>query len=285
MLVVKWTTSINDFFYISNKLTGILGRLFQFLGQKGFFRSTPRALSQYEKKLIYQETGDISEADVMKSITIDCVVFSFQKGNLEVLLVKHAQGISEGEWGLPGGWILKNEDIDVAAQRLLKELTGLDKIYLEQLKAFGDPERFPLGRVITIGYYALIKREDFSVKAGSTASEAKWHRLRDIPELIYDHNKILDYSLNHLRKKLKQAPVGFNLLPEKFTLLQLMHLYEEILDVEMDKPNFRRKILKMKLLKELGEKEQDVSHRAAKLYKFDHQVYKKLTKKGFSFEF
>jgi len=238
-----------------------------------------------KKQHVDQESGELIETEVMKSITIDCAIFGFENGSLEVLLVKHAQGISKGKWGLPGGWILKNEDIDGAAQRLLKELTGLNSIYLEQLKAFGDPNRFPLGRVITIGYYALIKKEDYNVKAGFTASEAKWHKIKEIPNLIYDHNKILNYSLEHLRKKIRQAPIGFNLLPEKFTLLQLMQLYEEILNVGMDKPNFRRKILKMKLLKDLNEKQKDVSHRAAKLYKFDPKIYKILTDKGFNFEF
>lgn len=238
-----------------------------------------------KKKQIYQETRRPGTKEVVKSVTIDCTVFGFENGRLEVLLVKHAHGISEGKWGLPGGWILKNEDIDTAAQRLLQELTGLNQIFLEQLKAFGDPGRFPLGRVITIGYYALIKKEDYNIKAGFTASEVKWHQIKKIPDLIYDHSQILEYSLERLRKRLKQAPIGFNLLPEKFTLLQLMQLYEEILNIEMDKPNFRRKILKMKLLKDLGEKQKDVSHRAAKLYKFDHEIYKKLSERGFNFEF
>jgi ADP-ribose pyrophosphatase YjhB (NUDIX family) len=238
-----------------------------------------------KKQLVYQESGEFIENDVIKSITIDCAIFGFENGSLEVLLVKHAEGISKGKWGLPGGWILKNEDIDGAAQRLLKELTGLNSIYLEQLKAFGDPKRFPIGRVITIGYYALIKKEDYNVKAGFTASEAKWHKIKEIPNLIYDHNKILNYSLEHLRQRIRQAPIGFNLLPERFTLLQLMQLYEQILNIKMDKPNFRRKMLKMKLLKDLVEKEKEVSHRAAKLYSFDNKIYKKLTKKGFNFEF
>lgn len=225
------------------------------------------------------------EADVIRSITIDCVIFGFKEESLEVLLVKHAEGISKGEWGLPGGWIRKQESIDAAAYRLLHELTGLNQIYLEQLKAFGDPERFPLDRVITIGYYALVKRENYEVKAGFTASEVGWFKLKDIPPLIYDHDQILNFSLEHLRKRIRQAPVGFNLLPEKFTLLDLMHLYEEILGVDMDKPNFRRKILKMKLLRDLNEKQVGVSHRAAKLYSFDEKIYRKLTEKGFNFEF
>ncbi|MFH6993354.1 NUDIX hydrolase [Flavobacterium sp. FlaQc-48] len=226
-----------------------------------------------------------SEPTAMNAITIDCVIFGFDKGSLEVLLVQHGEGISKGKWGLPGGWIYKKESTDDAAHRLLNELTGLDNIYLEQLKAFGDPDRFPLRRVITIGYYALVKREDYNIKAGFTASDAKWYKIDSIPDLIYDHNEILSYSMQHLRNRVRQAPIGFNLLPEKFTLLQLMHLYEEILGVEMDKSNFRRKILHMKLLVALDEKQQDVSHRAAKLYQFDPEIYTKLTEKGFNFEF
>ncbi|MFB9077818.1 NUDIX domain-containing protein [Flavobacterium procerum] len=226
-----------------------------------------------------------SEQSAMNAITIDCVIFGFDKGSLEVLLVQHAEGISKGKWGLPGGWIYKKESTDNAAHRLLNELTGLDNIYLEQLKAFGEPDRFPLRRVITIGYYALVKREDYNIKAGFTAAEAKWYKIDSIPNLIYDHNEILAYSLKHLRQRVRQAPIGFNLLPKKFTLLQLMQLYEEILGVEMDKSNFRRKILHMKLLAALDEKQQDVSHRAAQLYKFEPEIYKQLTEKGFNFEF
>jgi len=237
------------------------------------------------KQFIDQESGKIVEQSVMNAITIDCVIFGFDKGSLKVLLVEHAEGISKGKWALPGGWIKEEESIDAAANRLLSELTGVDNIYLEQLKAFGEPNRFPLGRVITIGYYALIKIEDYNIIAGFTASDAKWYKIEDIPNLIYDHNTIFNYSLKHLRNRVKQAPIGFNLLPEKFTLLQLMQLYEEILGVEMDKSNFRRKFLRMKLLQGLNEKQQDVSHRAAKLYRFDHDIYKKLTQKGFNFEF
>lgn len=238
-----------------------------------------------KKKRIQVAPPEGNFADVMESITIDCAVFGFHKGNLEVLLVRHAEGISKGKWGLPGGWILKDEDIDVAAHRLLQELTGLESIYLEQLKAFGNPNRFPLSRVITIGYYALIKREDYAIRAGFTASDVKWHNVKNTPELIYDHSEILNYSIEKLKNRVRQAPIGFNLLPEKFTLFQLMQLYEEILGIELDKPNFRRKILKMKLLQDLGEKQKEVSHRAAKLYRFDQEVYEKLTLKGFNFEF
>jgi hypothetical protein len=131
----------------------------------------------------------------------------------------------------------------------------------------------------------LVNQEDYNIKADFTLREAKWYKIKDIPDLIFDHNEILNFSLLQLRNRVRQTPIGFNLLPEKFTLLQLMHLYEEILGIELDKSNFRRKILHMKLLVALDEKQQDVSHRAAKLYKFDPEIYKKLTEKGFNFEF
>ncbi|PZX93812.1 NUDIX hydrolase [Flavobacterium aquariorum] len=221
----------------------------------------------------------------IEEITIDCVIFGFNKESLEVLLVQHAEGESTGKWGLLGGWLRKKESIDDAAQRILYELTSLDNIYLEQLKAFTNPNRVSKRRVVTIAYYTLVNREDYNIKASVTLREAKWYKINDIPNLIFDHNEILDFSLMQLRNRVRQAPIGFNLLPEKFTLLQLMHLYEEILGIELDKSNFRRKILHMKLLVPLDEKQQDVSHRAAKLYKFDAEIYEKLTEKGFNFEF
>nr|WP_315218613.1 NUDIX domain-containing protein [uncultured Flavobacterium sp.] len=225
-----------------------------------------------------------SNQTILNEISIDCIIFGFNNGILEVLLVKHAIGNSIGEWGLPGGFINEKEGIDAAAHRLLLELTGLDNIFLEQIKAFGNPKRIPTNRVITIGYYALINREEYDVKAGLTVSEAKWYKIDSIPHLIYDHNEILDFGLKKLQTRILKAPIGFNLLPEKFTLLQLMHLYEEILGKELDKSNFRRKILKMKLLVALDEKQQDVSHRAAQLYQFDSKIYAKLSQKGFNFE-
>jgi 8-oxo-dGTP diphosphatase len=239
------------------------------------------------KKISTTDNGATSEIQkpVIDGLTIDCVIFGFNKGNLEVLLAHHAEGESIGKWGLLGGYLQKEESSDDAAQRILLELTSLKNIYLEQLKAFTNPNRVPDRRVVTIAYYTLVNREDYNVKAGLTLMEATWHKINNIPDLIFDHSEILQFSLMQLRNRVRQAPIGFNLLPEKFTLLQLMHLYEEILGIELDKSNFRRKILHMKLLVALDEKQQDVSHRAAKLYKFDPAIYKKLTQKGFNFEF
>lgn len=232
-----------------------------------------------------QVNTQTTNTPAVDGITIDCAIFGFNKANLEVLLVQHAEGESIGKWGLLGGYLKKEESADEAAQRIVYELTTLDNIYLEQLKAFTDPKRVSDRRVVTIGYYTLVNREDYNIKASQTVIEAKWYKIKDLPNLIFDHNEIFDFSLKQLQNRVRQAPIGFNLLPEKFTLLQLMHLYEEILGIELDKSNFRRKILHMKLLVALDEKQQDVSHRAAKLYKFDPEIYKKLTEKGFNFEF
>ena len=225
-----------------------------------------------------------TQKPIMENLSIDCVLFGLHKGELEVLVVKHGEGISMGGWALPGGWVITDEDLDAAAHRLLFELTGLENIYLEQLKAFGRVDRFPDNRVVTVAYYALVKPEDYKLMAGFTASHAEWQKLSGREKLIYDHEEILQYGLEHLKAKVCREPIGFNLLPEKFTLLQLQELYEAILGVKLDKPNFRRKMIKMGLLIPCNEKQKDVPHRAAALYHFDMDIYRQLTKQGFVFE-
>ncbi len=218
------------------------------------------------------------------ALSIDCLIFGFRHSALDVLLIKHAEGISRGKWALPGGWIRYNESIDDAANRLLTSLTGVSRIYLEQLGAFGEVDRYPGKRVITLAYYALINAEHYSLSAGFTASEAEWFPIHRVPRLPYDHNKILETGYQHLQHKVRHEPLGFNLLPKKFTLHQIQKLYEAILETELDKPNFRRKLLKMNLLVPCDEKQQMVSHRAASYYRFDKKIYKKLTESGFNFE-
>lgn len=222
---------------------------------------------------------------IIDVLSIDCLIFGFNSTDLNVLLVKHAEGISEGKWALPGGWIKYNEGLDHAAYRILSALTGIQDIFLEQLKAFGEVDRYPKKRVITVAYYALVKPEEYEIIPGFTASDAKWFKLHEVPALPYDHHEILQYSLDHLRHIVKHEPIGFNLLPEKFTLLQLQQLYESILGMKLDKPNFRRKFLKMKLLIDCEEKQKEVAHRAANLYRFDEDVYNRLKEEGFNFEF
>lgn len=221
---------------------------------------------------------------IIDALSIDCLIFGFKKNELDILLVQHGEGISKGRWALPGGWIRYNEGTDEAAQRLLNDLTGVSNIYLEQLRAFGDVNRYPNKRVITIAYYALVKPENYVLHPGFTAADAQWFKISEVPELPYDHRMILDAGLAYLKHKVQHEPIGFNLLPKKFTLLQLQELYEAILDKKLDKPNFRRKLMKMNLLEQLKEKQVDVSHRAAGLYRFDKKIYDKLTEKGFTFE-
>ncbi|MCW5912152.1 MAG: NUDIX hydrolase [Cyclobacteriaceae bacterium] len=220
---------------------------------------------------------------IIDALSIDCVIFGFKDGRLDILLVKHGEGISAGKWALPGGWITYGESVDDAAKRLLNSLTGIRDIYLEQLKAFGDPNRYPSRRVVTVAYYALVNEENYALIPGFTASDAQWFSIHDLPPLIYDHDQILDYGYRQLKHKVRHEPIGFNLLPAKFTLLQLQELYEAILETKLDKSNFRRKLAKMKLLIDCKEKQKDVSHRAAELYKFDKRVYVTLRKNGMVF--
>ncbi len=222
--------------------------------------------------------------DIIDELSIDCVIFGFN-GDLKILLVQHGEGISKGKWAIPGGWIKYNEGLDDAAGRILYALTGVKDIFLEQLKTFGDVDRYPNKRVLTVAYFSMVKPEDYEIIPGFTASDARWFPLNQTPDLPYDHHQILQYGLNHLKHQVRHFPIGFNLLPEKFTLHQLHQLYEAILDVKLDKPNFRRKFLKMGLLVDCKEKQQDVAHRAASLYRFDEAVYAELKDKGFNFEF
>jgi len=213
--------------------------------------------------------------EIMEDLSIDSVIFGFSS-EIKILLVKHATGISAGKWALPGGFIHRNESLNDAAYRILFLTTGVKELFLDQLRAFGSVDRFPTKRVVTVAYYSLIRDEDYDLIAGFTASDVQWFSLKDIPELPYDHREIIQYAMNQLQSKVKLEPIGFNLLPEQFTLFQLQSLYESILQIKLDKPNFRRKMLKMKLLVDCETKQDGVSHRAAKLYRFDQEVYERL---------
>jgi 8-oxo-dGTP diphosphatase len=220
------------------------------------------------------------------AVTVDCVVFGLDaaRDDLRVLLIQRGAEPFAGRWALPGGFVHLEESLDEAARRELKEETGLSRVFLEQLYTFGQPDRDPRGRVIAVAYYALVNLNEHAVKADTDAKSAAWFSLNDLPELAFDHDKILQAALSRLRGKLTYEPLGFELLPRKFTLSQLQRLYELVLERELDKRNFRKKILAMGLLVDLDEIEQDVAHRAARLYRFDESKYKELKKKGFSFE-
>ncbi len=218
------------------------------------------------------------------SLTVDCVVFGLDSDHLQVLLIQRGIQPFQGQWALPGGFIHMDESLEQAALRELREETGITQIFLEQLFTFGDVDRDPRDRVVTVAYYALIDLNAHQLKATTDASDAAWFPVAKLPPLAFDHDKILTVALKRLKGKLRYEPIGFELLPKKFTLSQLQHLYETVLEETLDKRNFRKKILSMELLIDLNETEKNVSHRAAKLYQFDEQKYAQLKEQGFNFE-
>ena len=218
------------------------------------------------------------------ALTVDCVVFGLDEGELRVLLVKRGGEPFRGRWALPGGFVQVNETLDEAARRELREETGLEKLYLEQLYTFGDVDRDPRERVVSVAYYVLVKRAEHPAVGASDATEAAWYPVSKTPPLAFDHKKILAVALERLEGKVRYQPIGFELLPPKFTLFQLQGLYEAILGRAVDKRNFRKKILGMKILVETDEVQAGVRHRAARLYRFDKRAYEQQRKSGWSFE-
>lgn len=218
------------------------------------------------------------------SLTVDCVVFGVDAEDLKVLLVERDLEPFRGRWALPGGFVHEDEEPADAARRELEEETGLSRIFLEQLYTFGAPERDPRGWVVSVAYYALVKLADQRVRAATDARDARWFAAGDVPPLAFDHDRILATALARLRGKVRYQPLGFELLPPKFTLTQLQRVYEKILARPLDKRNFRKKLLATGLVVELPEVERGVAHRAARLHRFDRKKYLQLTKDGFSFE-
>ena len=204
------------------------------------------------------------------SVTVDMVLFTFNDGELRTLLIQRAGQPYAGQWALPGGFVRMDESLEAAAERELLEETGVRDVYLEQLYTFGEPERDPRGRVITVVYFALLSADQASrmaVRGGDDAQDARWWNVYDLPELAFDHAPILDYSLQRLRWKLEWTALGFLLLPAQFTLSELQSVYETVLKEELDKRNFRRKILAADILEESGGYREG-DHRPAKLYRF-----------------
>lgn len=228
---------------------------------------------------------DDERVDERPLLTLDCVILGFRAAQLQVLLVKwDAEGEEAERWALPGGYVKKGIDLDASANIVLENLTGVSNLYMEQLHAFGAANRVLSHRAITIAYYALISPEQYHLRPGVKGRDVKWFNVDELPELIYDHHEIIQAGLKRLRKKVREEPIGFELLPEKFTLTQIQVLYETILGRELDKRNFRKKLLKMNLLTRLDEIQQGVAHRAARLYSFDKDNYSRLKKEGFNFD-
>jgi 8-oxo-dGTP diphosphatase len=218
-------------------------------------------------------------------LTVDCVIFGLdlESASLNVLLIERDLEPFAGMWAIPGGFVRKNENLETAALRELKEETGIENVFLEQLYSFGDPKRDPRGWVVSVAYYALVSPGQHPTQAATDARDARWFPVNAIPRLAFDHAGILEMALKRVRGKLTYAPIGFELLPHKFTIKQLQRLYEIVLGTQLDNRNFRKKIFAMDVLRELDEMQKGVPHRAARLYKFDEKKYRQLIKQGLNF--
>ena len=218
------------------------------------------------------------------ALTVDCVVFGFDGGDLKVLLIQRALEPFKGRWALPGGFVRVDETLDNAARRELEEETGLKNVFLDQLYSFGKVDRDPRERVVSVAYYALVKLSDHRAKAATDAANAKWFPVSRVPKLAFDHADILRAARDRLTGKVRYQPIGFELLPPKFTLSQLQGLYEAVLETKLDKRNFRKKVLGFGLLVPLKETQMTGRHRPAQLFRFDADKYEKLKQRGFNFE-
>jgi 8-oxo-dGTP diphosphatase len=220
------------------------------------------------------------------AVTVDCVVFGVDvdQHDLKVLLIQRDRDPFEGKWALLGGYVHLDESLEQAARRELTEETNLSNVYLEQLYTFGDVDRNPRGRIVTVAYYALVNLNGYEGQGNIDARHAAWFATDDTPQLAFDHDRILAVACERLRSKVRYEPIGFELLPPKFTLTELQHLYEIILGVQLDKRNFRKKVLSLDILTALDEIQKDVMHRAARLYRFDKTAYQDKTQQGFNFQ-
>ncbi|HTQ64470.1 MAG TPA: NUDIX domain-containing protein [Puia sp.] len=224
------------------------------------------------------------ENDGIIGISVDCVIFGFDENELKVLLIKSDMKKFESKWTLLGDLVNNHEDLDEAAYRVLKRRTGMDDVYLEQVRAFGQVNRHPAARVVTIAYCSLINIQHHKLKI--LDNELHWHKLGSLSEMAFDHKEILEVCHQWLQKRIQEHPLGFSLLPQKFSLRELQNLYEAILDVKLDRRNFRKKFFSMDLLEDTNELETDVPHRPGKLYRFNYEKYqKKERKKWFGIDF
>lgn len=219
------------------------------------------------------------------AVTADCVIFGFDGSNLNVLLVERGIEPYKGRWAFPGGFIRMDETAEEGAKRELKEETGVENVFMDQLQAFSGINRDPRERVITIAFYALIRQSDYHVIGGDDARSAQWFRLHEIPELAFDHDSILRVAMSRLKQMIHFEPIGFELLNDKFTMTQLQTLYESILEIRFDRRNFYKKMLSMDYMVPLDEKMPNTTHRAARYFSFNREKYQELKEKGFRLEF
>lgn len=215
-------------------------------------------------------------------VAIDCIIFGWDDEQLKLLILKRDFEPAKGQNSLIGGFVRENESLDEAARRILYELTGLSDIYLEQLNAYGEVDRDPGERTISVAYFALLKIQNLDAEHVREHG-AHWVNISNLPKLIFDHNLMVQKAIRRLRRRAKSEPTGFELLPKKFTLPQLQGLYEEIYQTDFDNRNFRKKVLAMNILKKLNEKDKSCSKKGAYFYKFDMKKYDRLLRNGFHF--
>jgi 8-oxo-dGTP diphosphatase len=217
------------------------------------------------------------------ALSVDCVIFGFDENKLKVLLIRSDLKKFQGKWSLLGDLVTPNEDLDAAAYRILKQRTGLSDVYLEQIHTFGAVNRHPAGRVVTVAYCSLINIQHHKLKI--LDNELHWHDVQHVSDLAFDHQQLFSTCYQRLQKRIQEHPLGFNLLPKKFSLRDLQNLYEAILDTKLDRRNFRKKFFAMDFLIDLEEMEQDVPHRPGKLYKFNYDKYEKKKRKWVGIDF
>lgn len=217
------------------------------------------------------------------ALSVDCVIFGFDENKLKVLLIRSDLKKFQGKWSLLGDLVDPREDLNASAYRILKQRTGLNDLYLEQVRTFGELNRHPVGRVVTVAYYSLINIQHHKLKI--LDNELHWHDVHDIAELAFDHKQIFDTSFQQLQRRIQEHPLAFSLLPKKFSLRELQNVYEAILNTKMDRRNFRKKFFAMDFLIDINEMEQNVPHRPGKLYKFNYEKYEKKKKKWVGIDF
>ena len=213
--------------------------------------------------------------DFFKSaFSVDCVIFGYHEKQLKVLLIERGTEPFGGYWALPGDLVYPSEDLDAAASRVLRDLTSLSDITTRQIHTFGKVDRHPLGRVITVAYAAIVEIQDIRPQASSWASDTKWHSIKRLPKLAFDHKEIVRSAYDAIKEYARYEPIWNEVLPKKFTLTQLQEFYETVLNKSLDKGNFRKKINTMKFVKALNESQKNVNHRPSALYSFDAKAFK-----------
>lgn len=218
-------------------------------------------------------------------IAVDCVVFGYVRGSLEILLIHYNNKTGGGNWGLPTGFLQTGENPDAAAQRVINEINSNKIFFIKQLKTYCSEYSLPLNRRIIISYYALINLEKYRIDYSQSKGALRWFKINDIPKLIHNHNSIVDMSLMQINVLIRESPIALHLLPEKFTLTELMNFYQEILDVKTDKSDFRKKVLNKKLLVPLDEMTYDHSCRPVRLYKINSAICENITDIGVVYDF